>query len=285
MMLGPQAEMCYLRCGPWEACVLPSIGANLVYLKFEGKHVLQSYDAAQGNPLLFGTPILLPANRTKDGVFSFRGKNYSLPITDEAFHNHMHGYLMKRPFQVIYQDNSSIKCRYISTSDDYPFPFILTTEVVLSEESCHQKFSIENTGIEDFPIVFGLHTTFCEPNYIKIPIAKALARDNRMIPTGILRALHEQEKMWADGADDCHEPITGYFTASGNTAHIGNFQYQVSDGFDHWTLYNGGGGKGFLCVEPQAGRVNGLNSTDGHKMIPPKGYLEFETDISISKEI
>ena len=34
-------------------------------------------------------------------------------------------------------------------------------------------------------------------------------------------------------------------------------------------MYNGEGVSGFLCIEPQAGKVNGLNIPDGYKVLAP----------------
>ena len=40
------------------------------------------------------------------------------------------------------------------------------------------------------------------------------------------------------------------------------------------------GESGFLCVEPQSGKVNGLNMEDGHTVLAPCEKIKFETRIT-----
>ena len=65
------------------------------------------------------------------------------------------------------------------------------------------------------------------------------------------------------------KPITGFFTSDGNTAHLGEILYTVSDNFNQWQLWNGDGAKGFISVEPQCGAVNCLNSGHGLLRLHP----------------
>ena len=53
-------------------------------------------------------------------------------------------------------------------------------------------------------------------------------------------------------------------------------RFTVSANFDQRVLFNGGGGQGFLCIEPQAGWVNGLNIPGAHKVLK-KGQSEVYT--------
>ena len=42
---------------------------------------------------------------------------------------------------------------------------------------------------------------------------------------------------------------------------------------------NGGGEKGYLCVEPQSGKVNGLNYADGYNLLRKGEKITFVTNI------
>lgn len=268
-----------LSCGPWQTGVFPELGANLAYLTYNGEHILRTLQEAEGDMTCFGTPILLPANRTEDGSFSFRGRTYALPI-NEAKGNHIHGCLMKRGFEVTEREESMVRCRYVSVPEDYPFPFVLTVAVSLSEYGLKQEFCLENPLPEPFPAVFGLHTTFRAPDWVQLPLRDAWERSARFLPTGKLIPLTDREQAWVRGARFRDEAVSGFYRSSGHAAKIGRFTYRVSELFDQWTLYNGGGGKGYLCVEPQAGRVNGLNHPKGHLLVPGNGSLTFKTEIT-----
>ena len=74
-----------LRRGLWTAQVTPGHGMNTLSLRYDGRPVLRSPKTMEEYlqlPEGFGTPPLLPANRTRDGVFDFEGKRYSLHIND-----------------------------------------------------------------------------------------------------------------------------------------------------------------------------------------------------------
>ena len=49
-----------------------------------------------------------------------------------------------------------------------------------------------------------------------------------------------------------------------------------------WILFNANGKKNLLCVEPQSGKVNGLNYSDGCRVIAPDKSIKFETIIKKS---
>ena len=87
-----------LKKGEWEAYVLPQYGMNAIALLNGKKRLLRTPDTKAeflALPEGFGTPPLLPANRTADGIFRFEGKQYQLPINDR-FHTHNHGFLHRK---------------------------------------------------------------------------------------------------------------------------------------------------------------------------------------------
>ena len=55
---------------------------------------------------------------------------------------------------------------------------------------------------------------------------------------------------------------------------------QYFDNFDHWILFNGEGKRKLLCVEPQCGKSNGLNTDDGKIVISKGQNISFWTEIS-----
>ena len=203
---------------------------------------------------------------------------YCLPINEPTRRTHLHGLVMRRAFQVFQVDSQKIELRYESISEDYPFPFALTVRCGLTEQGLERHFLLENRGNEDFPAVFGLHTTFVQPSFLQVPLEYAQLRDERFLPIGKDRPLSPEEKSWSQGALYQGEPLSEVYTAAGRTAQIGRFVYQVSDLFHQWMLYSGG--KGFICVEPLAGQIDGLNNPKGYLLVPQGGALEFHTTIS-----
>lgn len=264
----------------WRVEVAPALGADISSLKYKGVDVyvpLETEEQLSVNPYLHGSPILMPANRTAGGKFTFQGREYSLPVNEPRTGAHLHGLVHKQEFTVIKQSGSSVKLRFENRGEIYPFPFELTAEYSAEEETFYQRYEIKNIGNSDMPFTFALHTTFCEPEFFSVPIDSCQEKDGFHIPTGRYVPLNSEEREYASGTVSRGKEISGYYRLSGNTAKIGDFEYTASDNFDHWILFNGKGTSGLLCIEPQCGKVNGLNSDDGCRVLRPGEALPFFT--------
>jgi aldose 1-epimerase len=243
-----------------------------VYLRYDGKDILRPLtDEAQiaVNPYLQGAPILLPANRTYLGKFSFEGVDYTLPITEPRTNSHLHGTVHRKPFTVLEVGESFVKMKFINEGEVYPFTFALTVTYALDEEGLSQTYEIVNTDSKNMPYTFCLHTTFVEPERFTFPIKSRQENDDIDIPTGRYIPLTEQERSYLSGSPSRGLNVCGYYEASGHTVTADDIAYTVSENFDHWITYNARGEGGFLCLEPQAGKVNGLNISDGHRILAP----------------
>ncbi|MBO4432674.1 MAG: aldose 1-epimerase [Clostridia bacterium] len=255
----------------WHAEICACRGANIEKLLYNGENVLNPLKSErqwEENPFICGSPLLFPANRTAGGRFSFGGKDYHLPITDEKSNVNLHGSLYCQTFSVKEITSNSVVLQFENNGEIYPFDFSLTVEYTLENGGLTQSFIIKNCGKTDMPYTFALHTTFYEPDHFSVPISLAEEKDARHIPTGRYIPLSEDEALYAYGIDPRGRAISGYYKANGNTAVVGKYSYTVSDQFDHFVLYNGGKNNGYLCIEPQVGAVDGLNITGGCRVIP-----------------
>lgn len=267
-----------LSCGSWQAEILPQHGANLISLKNGDTPILRTPENTEAflqAPVLFGNPLLLPPNRTKDGRFFFRGTEYQLPVNEPSRNNHIHGFIHTAPFQVTAATSSSAHCLLTNQGEWFPFPFELNVSFKLDENGLTQRFKITNIGPSSMPVLLGLHTTFCAPERFSVPIGKRWSTDTRYIPNGSLAELTEQERAFKTGCRSEGQVITGFYTAEGHTARIGAARYESSSNFTQWILFNQGGANGLLCVEPQSGCVNGLNMPGQHILLFPSESVEF----------
>ncbi len=266
-------DVIVLKSGPWVAGICPRLGANLIYLLYNSKNVLRPLvDESQIdiNPYLQGSPILLPANRTYEGKFSFEGENYTLPLNEPRTNAHLHGLVHRQPFAVVDKTENSVTMRFVNTNGlVYPFDFELTATYTISDEGLAQKFEIKNTGKKNMPYTFCLHTTFAMPyGNFTFPIKERQEAVND-IPTGRYIPLTEEEKRFVEGRQGKDAVMCGYYSACGHVVTVDDFIYTVSDNFDHWITWNAFGKEDYVCLEPQAGKVNGLNIPDGHRVIAP----------------
>lgn len=267
-------DVIVLKKGPWVAGVCPRLGSNLIYLLYDAKHVLRPLvDESQidANPYLQGSPILLPANRTYKGKFTFEGVEYTLPINEPRTDSHLHGLVLYQEFTVVEQSETSVTMKYSNRNGEvYPFDFDMTVTYTVDEKGCYQKFDIKNTGKKNMPYTFCLHTTFAQPyGKFTFPIKEKQEAIND-IPTGRYIELNEVEKTFVTGSPSRDVFMCGYYSAAGHTVTVDDYVYTVSDNFDHWITWNAHGKEDYVCLEPQAGKVNGLNIDDGHLVLAPE---------------
>ncbi len=267
-----------LKKGPWYAEIDPGSGANVTRLDWNGEKVLrrpeESVDAYQ-----FGMPILIPANRTEHGRFTFEGVTYQLPVNEPHVPAQLHGLVHDRRFALELATETQATLSYCSTPDIYPFPFRLTVQYRLEEDGIHVTHRLENIGQANMPYTFCLHTTFQEPSFCRIPLGAEQAHDPRHIPTGEYVPLKALDREVAAGTDPHGKAISGFYRSAGREAQVGPYRYIVSENYDHWVLYNAGGYAGILCVEPQCGGVNGLNQPGNHRILAPGQGETFESAI------
>ena len=268
--------------------MLPDFGMNMISLRRNGKPVLrepESMELLQQSPYVYGIPLLFPANRTEGGQFTFEGKTYSLPLNEPERGNHIHGLLYDAPFRVTEQSLDFVRAVFENTGERYPFPFRMTISDKLSEIGLTRTLMLENTGRGDLPFTLAFHTTFVEPVCFAVPVKDRLLCNPFYIPTGEHAALTPEEQEYLTGVESQGRRISGFYTAAAQTARIEDVCFTVSKNFDTWVLFNGGGTSGFLCVEPQCGEVNGLNTPQGHRVLHPGETKTFVISISKGNEL
>lgn len=266
----------------WECRVAPRWGMNPFSLCYRGEPVLRAPETTEelaARPCVYGSALLLPANRTENGCFTFEGIQYRLPLNDPAGNNHVHGFVNRAAFTVESADELHICARLENEGALYPFPFRLEAEYAVTPTGFRQTFRITNTGAGRMPFTFGLHTNFAEKAHFSAPIRQRWEKNAQHIPTGRLLPLDERELAYANGFVPDGKPVTGLFTASGHRATIGDFTYEVSENFDQWVLWNGDAAQKFVSIEPQCGAVNALNSGAGLRILEPHQTETFHTCI------
>ena len=256
----------------WEAEISPEFGMNTLALTYNGKPILRCPDSAEAfrkSPVVYGSPLLLPPNRTEDASFLFQGQHYTLPMNEPKFNNNLHGALYHTPFRILEQTDCSVTAYFENRDELFPFPFLLTVHFWLDETGYHQAFTVENTGTGDMPLTFGLHTNFQAPSIFKAPLLHKWEMNDRHLPTGKQLPLTELEQSYCAGSGPSGYPIFGAFVAAGHTAQLDDLLYTVSENFNHWVLWNSTGDRGFISIEPQQGNVNSLNSGIGLSCLSP----------------
>ena len=257
---------------------------NTLSLEWRGNAILRSpkdENEFLSMPEAFGLPALIPASRTEDAHFIFKGKAYALPCNEPARNCHKHGMLHKSEFTICDKSDTGVVGVYSNMGECFPFPFDFYVDCSLCANGYRQRYTIKNTGNTYMPLIFAIHAAFNEPKTLRVPIKKRLVLNERLLPTGEHKSLDQYEKMIRNGYALDERKIEGCYTSGGQNAKIGNIFYHVSRNFTHWIIWNGSGKDGFFCVEPQSGPINALNMPDC-LTIPPGKRIRFSTYIGIN---
>ena len=264
--------------GAYEVKIQAERGANCLSFKHipSGISALRTYDpdaiTELDNPFLYGTPLLFPPNRIKGGKFTYDGREYSLPINEEATGCFLHGTLHETPFEVVSTSENSIVCHYEATDKSpyltYPHAFTLDVKYELSNEGLTQTVSITNNSDKKMPVGLAFHTTFMMPFVeggdvknirMTLPVGEEYDRD--MTDFSMTWETVDDKEFHAKLANGDVIPaeqfISRHFSRpKGAALRLTDTEsgysvvYDADDSFKYWMVYNGGN-EDFLCVEPQ----------------------------------
>jgi aldose 1-epimerase len=194
-------ELITLEAQSERAVIVPEAGCQCLSYRAGTLDVIAgpaSPDAWREHPHRGGIPILFPwPGRVAGARFTFKGREYRLPINEPARGHAIHGFACERAFRVTRRGPYFVTA--ILDSSDYPdlnaiwpWPFALEIDYEVGN-GLRLKARVTNTGDSIMPFGFGAHPYFHAPLNPK-GISDALliqldanARwplDARLIPTG-----------------------------------------------------------------------------------------------------
>jgi aldose 1-epimerase len=159
-----------------SASVLPSFGFNLFDLRLPVAGQVRPVIAAAPDfaenprsPGRNGVPVLFPfPNRVNHGRFTFKGKEYRLPVGSGQ--HAIHGFAISAPWDVVEQSAdggaASVTGRYqISKNspemrDHWPADAVLQIRYALAGRRLSMTVTVTNPTADDLPYGFGIHPYF-----------------------------------------------------------------------------------------------------------------------------
>lgn len=300
----------------WLAEFAPECGGNMIRLKHRssGVEVLRSPPsraALTERPELYGVPVLMPPNRIDGGSFKWNGCLCRLPLNEPARNNHIHGVALGRPWTVDWRTHDRIRMSFLhgtgsGTFPGFPFKFRMSVEYRFADSGVTQFAEAENLGAEEMPFGLGWHTAFALPaSDARLMISAGGSRweieDVRKLPTGQLlpwsagSTMHLPEgQLVEDGPISAQCPAADAFM-DGRPFHGAVIEsesrrvrivYESSAEYGQWCVWNDGGGKGFVCVEPMTCMTDALNvelprELSGLRSIQAGGRFSATTSIRV----
>ncbi|CAG7611106.1 Aldose 1-epimerase [Paenibacillus solanacearum] len=285
----------WLEAGPYQAAVLPEIGANLIAFRdtvkqyrFLHEPTAEEMESFKAKPVIHGIPVLFPPNRYEDGKFPWNGKVYSFPVNEPSTGNHLHGFLHVIPWAVESCSSSETEARVtlvqrVTESHPvyayFPHAFTIRLHYTLSEDGLQQQVTVRNDGTESMPCLLAFHTSINAPFAegstaadctFTMTIGQRWELSGRMLPTGKFQPLKpEEERMKQGGVSPYFEAMDNHYTAvpqnGRNRMELTDTRlnvklvYDVGTAYKQWMIWNNNAGGRFFCPEPQVNLVNAPN--------------------------
>lgn len=274
-------------------------GASLIELNLGGLSLIDlpgSSDHPLASNPYHPSALLTPwVNRVRNGNYSFKGKNYQLPINEPALGNAIHGLLARVPFTLVQKTESSVTLEhaYQGAEPNYPFPFTFRYTYTLAEEGGLEiTFMAQNTGSTSMPFACGWHPYFSFPDTkaadlsIKFhPISRFLS-DSQMIP------LKEENLQGKSEFVFSQEKVDHVFRLEPREKHVTEFidhkhqrslfLTQSSVQFPFLVVFQPEGYHS-VAIEPMTANTDAFNTGDGLIELAPSEAFSGQIRLSIGK--
>ena len=246
-----------LRAGSAEAALDPAAGGRIAALRVDGVDLLLTRG---DGPLSWGAYPMVPwAGRLRHGRLSWDGTVHALPI-DLLPPHAIHGTLVEAAWEIGIPMDDAMAVLSAPLGVAWPFGGRAVHRVTLTGESLAATLEV-HAGVRPFPAIAGWHPWF--PRTLRGPAGAVggavevdirargmLRRGDDYIPTG------DVVPVPAGPLDDC---LVGVAPAP-VVRWPGAFEITIESDAGYWVVYTEHADG--VCVEPQTGPPNGLNTGD-----------------------
>lgn len=187
-------------------------------------------------------PMVPYAGRVRDATLLFDGKHF--PLRENAKPHSIHGTVFDSPWHLESHDETSI-CLSTKTGPNWPFAATVIHNIEVTKSFVRCEMTI--TAAERMPAQLGWHPWFLQPTGVTTNFNSMLRRDNDAITS-----LDRVEPLVAP-VDDCFFEPNAW-----PVVHIGNYAIEIASDCPYWVRYDSPNGD--VCIEPQSGPPNGINS-------------------------
>ena len=244
-----------LRSGPAEAILDPGAGGRIAALRVDGIDLLLTRG---DGPLAWGAYPMAPwAGRLRDGLLRWGDTVHTLP-TDLLPPHAIHGTLVEAPWQIAAPASPDEATLAAPLGATWPFGGRAVHRVTLTATSLTATLEV-NADDRPFPAIVGWHPWFPRtlrgpggavggPVEVNVRASGMLERGDDYIPTGTVVPVPPGP------LDDClvgvtHAPAVRW---------PGAFEIAIESDAAYWVVYTQHADG--VCVEPQTGPPNGLNT-------------------------
>ena len=177
-----------------QRAVVTAVGASLREYVVDGLDVVLPFDESQIPPAFSGAVLAPWPNRLRDGVFSYAGESYEVPLTEHARQTALHGLVAHTTFETVDADPTSVTLQHVVVpTHGYPWPVRLRLTYVLTAAGLRVSAEATNLGSATAPYGIGFHPWLSPGDgqvdecTLRIDAARHVTVDDRLLPTGTER--------------------------------------------------------------------------------------------------
>lgn len=250
-----------LRSGRLEATVSPKEGGRLATLRdLSGtapRDLVVPLRAWQAEPRRWpkggAYPLIPYSNRIADGCLHHAGRVWSVEPHPDAAPHSLHGTAHLREWEVESSDPTRAVLTLSAAPDgDWPWPYLARQSFELTPETLRIELSIENRGIEAFPVGLGWHPylAWSPDTEIRHDARRRWLYGEDYVATG--------ETIPADAVGSRTSYLSDWTGLEISHADGHSVRVTTSPALSHLVLHRPDD-DAYLCVEPVSHVANGFN--------------------------
>jgi aldose 1-epimerase len=253
-------QLISLQSGKVSAVIDSAHGSRLSSLRFDGFEIL--VQRTTNESLLWGCYPMVPwAGRMRNATFQHSGSTYHVPcdVNPTIAPHAIHGFVHDAKWTIV--DASATEAT-LRTNFDPRWPFVGWVEqrIIVDSTSIHLQLIVHATDASGsevtMPAQVGWHPWFSRPVNLGAAFKSMYVRDSEGIattraPSPSIRQFEDQLQL---PLDDCFTDTESTPTLS----YSNGLAVRLESDCSHWVVYNEP--RHAICVEPQSGPPNGINS-------------------------
>lgn len=174
-----------------QRAVVTAVGASLREYTVDGRDVVLPFDEAQIPPAFSGAVLAPWPNRLRDGVYSYDGTTYEVPLTEHLRHTALHGLVASSAFETTGSSTTSVTLEHVVVpTHGYPWPVRVRLTYTLTDAGLHVSAEGTNLGATTAPYGIGFHPWLSPGDgqvddcTLQVDATRHVTVDDRLLPTG-----------------------------------------------------------------------------------------------------
>jgi aldose 1-epimerase len=175
--------------------VVTAVGASLREYTVDGRDLVLPFDDSAIAPAFSGAVLAPWPNRLRDGVYSYDGSSFEVPLTEHLRHTALHGLVAHTSFDTTDADATSVTLEHVIVpTHGYPWPVRVRLTYALTGSGLHVTAEGTNLGVTTAPYGIGFHPWLSPGDgqvddcTLQVDAARHVTVDDRLLPTGTERA-------------------------------------------------------------------------------------------------